>query len=170
MSVHKRIVVKLSPRSIDAAMREVETLRREAESTRSARLRSIAEAVRDRAEQYYNAAWVDDIAGGTRRAAEVAVTVETTPRGYKVVASGVDAVFVEFGAGVYHNGAVGASPHPKGAELGFTIGSYGKGRGKGRAWGFYGDGGELVITHGTPAQMPLYRAFRDVIDEVMNRD
>ena len=170
MSVHKRIVVKLSPRSIDAAMREVETLRREAESTRSARLRSIAEAVRDRAEQYYNAAWVDDIVGGTRRAAEVTVTVEPTPRGYKVVASGADAVFVEFGAGVYHNGAVGASPHPKGAELGFTIGSYGKGRGKGRAWGYYGNGGELIITHGTPAQMPLYRALRDVIDEVTRRD
>jgi hypothetical protein len=55
-------------------------------------------------------------------------------------------------------------------KLGFTIGSYGKGRGKGRAWGYYGDGGELIITHGTPAQMPLYRAFRDVIDEVMRRD
>lgn len=166
MSVHKRIVVKLSARSIDAALREVEALQRSQAGRHSKRLRAIAEAVRDRAEQYYNAAWVDDIVGGTRRAAEVTVTVETTPRGYKVVASGTDAVFVEFGAGVYHNGAAGTSPHPKGAEFGFTIGSYGKGRGKGGAWGYYGSDGELIITHGTPAQMPLYRAFSEVIAEV----
>ncbi len=166
MSVHKRIVVKLSARSIDDAIREVEVLQRSEAGRHGERLKAIAESIRDRAEQYYNAAWVDDIVGGTRRAAEVTVTVETTARGYKVVATGTDAVFVEFGAGVYHNGAAGASPHPRGAELGFTIGSYGKGRGKGAAWGYYGADGELVITHGTPAQMPLYRAFSEVISEV----
>ena len=164
--MHKRITMKLSAKSIGAAIREVEALQAKESGIRSERLKSIAEAVRDRAQEYYDAAWVDDIVGGTRRAPEVSVTVQQTGRGYKVVASGADAVFVEFGAGVYHNTPTGTSPHPKGAELGFTIGSYGKGHGKGRAWGYYGEDGELVITHGTPAQMPLYRALRDICDEV----
>ena len=168
MSVHKRIVVRLSRQGISKALQEVEALR-EAESERVEQiLRQIAEAVKDRAQEYYDAAWVDDIVGGSRRGAEVSVSIQPTANGSRVIASGSDAVFVEFGAGVYHNGSVGTSPHPRGNELGFTVGSYGKGRGKGRAWGYYNGDGELVITHGTPAQMPLYRAFSEVISEVGN--
>lgn len=83
-----------------------------------------------------------------------------------VVASGEDAVWVEFGAGVYHNGAAGSSPHPKGNELGFTIGSYGKGNGRKTTWGYLDDDGELHLTHGTPATMPMYRAMETVSEEV----
>ena len=88
-----------------------------------------------------------------------------------VIANGEDAVWVEFGAGVYHNGSVGSSPHPKGAELGMTIGSYGNGRGSRRVWGYYDEGG-LVLTRGTPAQMPMYSAAKAVcekIDEIARR-
>jgi hypothetical protein len=74
---------------------------------------------------------------------------------------------VEFGAGVYHNGSVGSSPHPKGVELGYTIGSYGKGYGKGRAWGYY-DNGELRITRGTPAKMPMYTATQSIINKAVS--
>lgn len=35
--------------------------------------------------------------------------------------SGKDALFIEFGAGIYYNNG---NAHPKGAELGYTIGSY----------------------------------------------
>lgn len=82
-----------------------------------------------------------------------------------VIAAGEDAVWVEFGAGVYHNGSAGSSPHPKGAELGFTIGGYGKGMGKRKTWGFYEDG-ELRLTHGAPAVMPMYNAMKTVCDEI----
>lgn len=70
---------------------------------------------------------------------------------------GEQAVFVEYGAGVYYNGEVGTSPHPYGVELGFTIGSYGLGQGKYETWG-YEKNGKYHITHGTPAAMPLYKA------------
>ena len=73
-------------------------------------------------------------------------------------------MWVEFGAGVYHNGAVGSSPNPYGSELGFTIGSYGT-NGARDIWGFY-ENGELVLTHGTPAAMPLFHAVQDTIDEI----
>lgn len=85
-----------------------------------------------------------------------------------IVADGKDAVWVEFGAGVYHNGSVGSSPHPKGVELGYTIGSYGKGYGKGRAWGYYDESGVLHITRGTPATMPMYNATKSIIDKAVS--
>lgn len=70
---------------------------------------------------------------------------------------GEQAVFVEFGAGVYYNGSPGTSPHPYGVELGFTIGDYGSGLGKNDTWE-YVKNGKYHITHGTPAAMPLYHA------------
>lgn len=157
----KRIVLKLSENSIDKAISEIEKIQSE---RLDAACRKYAEAIRDRAQQYYNEAWVDDV-GTNRRQAEVEVTAERTQNGWKVVAKGTDAVWVEFGAGVYFNGSAGASPHPRGQDLGLTIGSYGKGKGRQPAWGFYNADGELIVTRGTEAQMPLYRAFTEIIQE-----
>ena len=70
---------------------------------------------------------------------------------------GEQAVFVEFGAGVFYNGSPGTSPHPYGVELGYTIGDYGLGLGKNETWE-YMEKGKYHITHGTPAAMPLYNA------------
>jgi len=84
-----------------------------------------------------------------------------------VIADGKEAVFIEFGAGVYYNGPVGSSPNPLGAGLGFTIGSYGKGYGAKEVWGFYGEDGELHLTHGTPANMPLYNAVQSVSQDIV---
>ena len=67
---------------------------------------------------------------------------------------------------MYHNGSVGSSPNPYGNDLGFTIGSYGKGYGKGQVWGYYTDPENktgLVLTHGTPATMPMYNAAMGVM-------
>lgn len=81
-----------------------------------------------------------------------------------VVANGEDAVWIEFGAGVHYNGSVGSSPNPYGAKLGFIIGGYGKGNGRKETWGFYEDG-ELKITHGTPAKMPMANAVTALCNE-----
>jgi len=59
----------------------------------------------------------------------------------------------------------------KGVELGFTIGSMGE-NGKKNVWGFYeGEGNDktLLLTHGTPASMPMYNSMMEVcrrIDEI----
>ena len=71
---------------------------------------------------------------------------------------GEQAVFVEFGAGVYYNGSPGTSPHPYGVELGYTIGDYGWGFGRSEEWGYTNANGKYRLTHGTPAAMPLYNA------------
>lgn len=93
------------------------------------------------------------------------VQVEVTDDGNVTVvtALGEDAVWAEFGAGVWFNGNAGGSPHPKGEELGMTIGGYGKGNGKKEVWAFMRDG-ELHLTHGTPASMPMWNACRTVAE------
>lgn len=86
-----------------------------------------------------------------------------------LVTEGSELLFVEFGAGVYYNGSVGSSPHPKGGEFGYRIGYYGKGHGKQKVWGYYDDGGELVLTHGVNATMPVYSAWKEMymkLDEI----
>ena len=99
--------------------------------------------------------------------AEVTVSLDQRDNVTVVVAQGEDAIWVEFGAGVHHNGSAGSSPHPSGAELGFTIGGFGKGNGKKDIWGYY-EGGELRLTHGTPAVMPMYNAMKMVCDEIVD--
>lgn len=69
---------------------------------------------------------------------------------------GEDVAFVEFGAGVFYNGT--GSPHPLGFELGYTIGSYGYGQGTQEHWWYKNKEGEMTISYGTQATMPLYSA------------
>lgn len=77
-----------------------------------------------------------------------------------ITVSGKEMLFIEFGAGVYYNDP--PSSHPKGEEFGFTIGSYGKGYGLRQVWGYIGDDGELHLTRGVKATMPMYKAIQRV--------
>lgn len=84
-----------------------------------------------------------------------------------LVLEGSEILFIEFGSGVSYNGSVGSSPHPKGQENGFLIGTYGMGHGSQKVWGYYADTGELVLTHGTKATMPMYEASLKIREEVV---
>lgn len=83
-----------------------------------------------------------------------------------LVAEGKDLLFIEFGAGIHYNGAAGSSPHPKGQEYGYTIGSYGKGKGANDFWFYTADTGESVMSHGTEATMPVYSASVEIIQNI----
>lgn len=83
----------------------------------------------------------------------------------KLIVKGKELLFIEFGAGVYYNGATGASPHPKGEEFGFLIGSYGKGNGQKKVWGYYDENNQLVLTKGVKATMPVLKAERKIIED-----
>lgn len=84
-----------------------------------------------------------------------------------LIVEGKELLFIEFGAGVYYNGAAGTSPHPKGEEFGYVIGSYGKGHGVQKVWGYYADTGELIPTHGVEATMPIYKASLEIAQNVV---
>lgn len=105
---------------------------------------------------------------------DVSVTVE--PRGNNVravVATGGATLFIEFGTGVTY-----PDNHPEAGELGMKRGEYGQGHGKQHSWGYYGDpgtngvlkekknGGFVVITHGNPANMPMYETVKELQDRL----
>ena len=160
----KVIKCTLNIDSLEDAIREVEDYRRGIkEKTRRLR-EEIAIRIGGYASQMFNSSVVDDTLTGPHYAS-VHVEVDDQERVTVVIANGADAVFVEFGAGVYHNGGVGTSPHPEGERLGLTIGSYGKGLGKKKVWGYW-DANGLVLTHGTPAAMPMYTAMKMVCSHI----
>lgn len=161
----KRITLRLSESDINRAIREIEQYKRDFQDKVETYRKKLAEELAVYAQLNFGSAIIDDIVGGTARKPNVTVDVAEQGGITVVVADGEDAVWCEFGAGVYHNGSVGSSPHPQGKELGFTIGSYGKGYGKGNAWGYYDDNEQLVITRGTPATMPMYNATLTVLQK-----
>lgn len=163
----KVIRINLSEKDIDRAIKELEQYKQEIiRKTELLRVK-VADRISALAQSSFNGAIVDDLTGesGGSRKADVRVSIDERENVSIVIAAGEDAVWVEFGAGVYHNGSAGSSPHPEGSKLGFTIGGYGKGMGKRQTWGFYEDG-ELRLTHGTPAVMPMYNAVKAVCDEI----
>lgn len=80
-----------------------------------------------------------------------------------LVLSGKDVAFIEFGAGIHFNGSVGQSPNPFGSNLGYTIGSYGLGKGANDSWTYYDrELGRYKTSHGTKAAMPMAKADEEI--------
>lgn len=157
----------LSEQEIDRAIRELEEYKQSVIQKTVVFREKAAEKIAELARSGFDGAIADDLtddSGGAKQAS-VKVYLDSRENVTTVIAYGEDAVWVEFGAGVYHNGAAGSSPHPYGSELGFTIGSYGKGKGKGKAWGYY-ENGKLKLSHGTPAVMPMASALTAVLNGI----
>nr|DAV30859.1 MAG TPA: tail component protein [Caudoviricetes sp.] len=162
----KRVIsFGLSEKEIDRALRELADYKQEIIQKAELLRDKVAERLAEEAKTGFNGAVVDDLVKGGQKFAQVDVSVDSRGSVTVVVASGEDAVWVEFGAGAYHNGSPGSSPHPNGAELGMTIGGFGKGNGKKKVWGYYEDG-ELKLTRGTPARMPMARAVTTVCNDI----
>lgn len=98
-----------------------------------------------------------------------AVIVTPTPTGAEGIlrVEGKDLGFIEFGAGVHFNTPAGTSPHPKGVELGYTIGSYGYGLGRFELWWYTDESGNMQVSFGTEATMPVYSAAQEMRKEIM---
>lgn len=152
----------LDEKDIDRAIREVKQFKKEFLEKVETYRKRMADEIANSASLKFGSTTMEHTVQGATIKPNVSVSVSERGNISVVVADGEDAVWCEFGAGVYYNGSVGSSPNPYGKDLGFTIGSYGKGYGKGKAWGYYDDGGELVITRGTPASMPMYNSAKEV--------
>ena len=77
---------------------------------------------------------------------------------------GHDAIFIEFGAGIYYNNG---NNHPLAAELGYSIGSYPSESGYNRAinpgyWWYKNEYGHLSLSLGTKSVRPVYEAAQNV--------
>lgn len=163
----KKTIIRfgLSEREIDKAIKELEQCKQELIRKTALLREKVAQRIAKLAQSGFAGAVVDDLLRGGVKTARVTVSLSSTDHVSLVIANGEDAIWAEFGSGVFHNGSAGSSPHPKGQELGFTIGGYGKGMGKKSVWGFYEDG-ELRLTHGALATMPMYNAVKTVCDEI----
>lgn len=155
----------LSDSEISRAVRELEEYKQEIIRKTEILRERVAEKITELSQNGFDGAVVDDLVNGGQRTAQVEVNLENRQDLSIVFTDSKDAVWVEFGTGVYHNGSAGSSPHPKGQKIGYTIGGYGKGMGKRNVWGYYEEG-ELRLTHGAPATMPMYNAVKMVCDEI----
>lgn len=147
----KVITVRLNSASINSAIKEVRAYKAWVERKTKELTKRLVELGAGEAQVRFAGAQYD----GDN---DVSVSVEATDNGYKIVAAGGAVFFIEFGAGVYYNGS---EPYPEPRPAGIVgIGEYGKGLGKRKAWGFYDGQGNLVVTHGNPAAMPMLHASR----------
>ena len=162
----KVIEFGLSEREIDRAIKELNAYKQDLLRKTDLLRERVAEYIAKWAEIGFNESYVDDLLNDYQRNANVDVTVEPNGDMTVIIATGEDAIWVEFGAGVYHNGTAGTSPHPQGSSLGFTIGDYGKGYGKRDVWSFKDENGVRQKTHGTPATMPMHNALETVCESI----
>lgn len=93
-------------------------------------------------------------------------------KGFELVAHGNAVCFIEFGTGVYYNGG---GSYPEALPEGVVgIGQYGHHLGRFDWWRFKGTPGKHgegiesemhpgeIITHGNPANMPMYKTAKEV--------
>lgn len=159
----KTVKVPLSQRGIDTLLREIESYTVWLKERSQVLLDRLAQAGFEVASARFAKAVYD----GTN---DASVSMETRSEGVRaVVAVGASVLFIEFGTGVTY-----PDNHPQAAELGMKRGEYGQGHGKQSSWGYYGDpgtngvvkmkknGSTVVITHGNPANMPMYETVKEL--------
>ena len=156
----KKIKFSLNESDISRAIEEIERYRRDVENKTAQLTKLLAEAGLKEASIRFTTAIYDGVN-------DVQVRLDETDRGYAIVAEGNAVAFIEFGAGVYHNPS---EPYPNDRPDGIVgIGEYGQGKGSNSAWGYYDESGDLVITHGNPAAMPMWYAseeMRNLIERI----
>lgn len=159
----KTVKVPLSQRGIDTLLREIESYTVWLKERSQVLLDRLAQAGFEVASARFAKAAYD----GTN---DASVSMETRSEGVRaVVVVGASVLFIEFGTGVTY-----PDNHPQAAELGMKRGEYGQGHGKQSSWGYYGDpgtngvvkmkknGSTVVITHGNPANMPMYETVKEL--------
>ena len=159
MSVAKRVItMSLGSGSIRNAIMELRSYRDSLDAKMDELLEKLAYIGVKEASVRFTTAMYDGVNDSS-------VTLEPIKDGYCIKAEGRAVAFIEFGVGVYHNpGEPYPNPRPNGIV---GIGEYGKGYGKRQAWGFRDENGELVITHGTPAAMPMWYASEEMRNAIL---
>ena len=155
----KTISFSLDPASIQKAIREVQEYKQQFIDKNALFVQRLAEIGLPVIDQNMTAA-----AGDSDPEHNTYITVNSFESYSQAVLTveGRDILFIEFGSGIHYNGVAGSSPHPKGAEFGYTIGSYGKGLGKNDFWHYTADTGESVRSYGTEATLPVYKASVEI--------
>ena len=159
----KKIRISLSEKSIQNAINEVRKYQRELISKNEVFVRRLAELGIPVIDQNIAVAQGDS---DKNHNTYIKINSFGSYSEAKLVVEGKSILFIEFGAGIRYNGSAETSPHTKGEEFGYTIGSYGKGQGSKDFWFYYADTGEAVMSHGTEATMPVYKASVEIVQNI----
>ena len=152
--------------SVRNAIMDLETYRDRMDDRALEVRERMADIIAKHVRMAYTTVVVDDTTDGPITGASATVEVESDSTTTTITVDGEDVIFIEFGAGVYHNGGVGSSPNPWGAKLNYTIGSYSKSHPEKEIWIFSDFYKVKHWTHGTPASMPLYKAFMSALGQL----
>jgi len=159
----KKINISLSKKSIQDAIKEIEAYKRQFIDRNELFVRRLAELGIPVIDQNIAVAQGDS---DKNHNTYIKINSFGSYSEAKLVVEGSDLLFIEFGSGIHYNGSAGTRAHPKGEEFGYTIGSYGKGQGSKDFWFYYADTGEAVMSHGTEATMPVFRASQEIIQNI----
>lgn len=159
-----KISMSLSTDSIDAAIKQLESYRDSLSENAEKIRKKVAEILQQMVQEGFNGAGYDDVLYEGMKVPDVSVTVDEKNNISLVIAHGKEAVFAEFGAGVYYNPS--GSPHPERPVGIVNIGEYGKKYGKRKIWGYYDENKQLHLTHGTPASAPMYFAVKEIAKQI----
>lgn len=165
----KKISVPLSVSGVNRAIKELEAYQKRIERKNKTFLNELAKIGIETATVTYGSGVVYD---QKDRPTVIKTPTWVDDNTLIIRAKGESIAFVEFGAGVFYNTPVGTSPHPLGSEKGFTIGSYGEGRGEQEKWGYRDSDGKLHFTNGQPSIPGMYKAsqyMRDRVVEIAKR-
>ena len=161
MSVAKQtITMTLNPSSIHKAIYQLKSFRNSLDKKTDKFLEELANIGVREASIRFTTAMYDGVNDSS-------VTLTRVEDGYCIVAEGRAVAFIEFGAGVYHNSG---EPYPNPRPDGIVgIGEYGHGYGKRQAWGYRNESGELVVTRGNPAAMPMWYASEEMRNAIASK-
>lgn len=150
----------ISRESIRHAIADLESVKREWQRKANLCCEMVAAALADQIQANLDAIPYTDDLKDIKTHQPVPRTTQSSPmaasaHGNKVYIDGAEVAFIEFGAGIYHNGAGQSNPLSQAVQFDTSIGSYGKGQGNKKYWFV----AHNLISCGTPEYMPIYRAI-----------
>lgn len=155
MSEHE-IVIDLSRRGVQDAIRQFAEYTKWVDGKCKQLSESLAKIGYSVASVRFDSAWYT----GTNDVKVELQKNENVIGGFTIIAQGHAVCFIEFGAGVHYNGSDGYPGQRAAGVVG--IGEYGMHHGRQDFWTYLDTDGQPQITHGTPAQAPMYYAVQEM--------
>ena len=157
----------LNPKSIQNAVDKLRAYAAKLRKLEEELPKALCDIGKVTAKANFDSAPYDILLSGGWSNANIFVDAVQTDEGWSVTANGEEVCFIEFGAGVWYNGAESYQGTRPDGVVG--IGEYGKGQGKRNVWAFINKAGEKTFTQGTPASNAMYYASQEmrrrIVDE-----
>ena len=161
----KTITIDISDRnSVDKAIAELKSVKSEWNRKANLCCETIAAMLADKIEENLSQIpFSDDLIDvGSHQATPGIPIYGVEARGNTVFVEDKEIAFIEFGAGAYYNGDGVENPLSSRVSFSTAIGSFGNGNGNKPYWFV----AHNLISRGTPAYAPIYKAIMEITPQV----